>query len=249
MIRMPSMNASCWKTSADLLRPVYERTNGRDGYVSLELSPALAHDTPGSIAEARRLFGALACPNVMIKFPATPEGIPAIEALIAEGINVNITLIFSLTQYETVAEAYLSGLERRAQPGSLGGLLLHQPGRYDGGPDVGEDWSHRGPGPDRDRQGQNRLPALQGDIQRRTLGKTGCRRRAGAAAPVSQHRRQEHPFLRYALRSGFDRAGYGKYHAAGHAERFPGSRPCGTYPGCRFRPGICTALSPVQLGN
>lgn len=105
------------RRAADLLRPVYERTDGTDGYVSLEVSPKLAHDTAGTVAEARRLFAALGRPNVMIKVPATPQGIPAIETLIGEGINVNVTLIFSLTHYDAVAEAYISGLERRAASG------------------------------------------------------------------------------------------------------------------------------------
>ena len=105
---------------ADILRPVYDQTGGADGYVSLEVSPTLAHDTDGTIAEARRLFAALDCPNVMIKVPATPAGIPAIETLIGEGINVNVTLIFSLAQYEAVAEAYLAGLEKLAAGGGYG---------------------------------------------------------------------------------------------------------------------------------
>jgi transaldolase len=99
--------------AADLMRSVYESTQGVDGYVSLEVSPTLAHDTKGTIAEARRLFKVLARPNVMIKVPATPAGIPAIEKLIASGININVTLIFNLDHYRSVAEAYLKGLERR----------------------------------------------------------------------------------------------------------------------------------------
>ncbi|MCK4314972.1 MAG: transaldolase, partial [Anaerolineae bacterium] len=113
---------------ADILRPVYDGstllTTGEigagDGYVSLEVSPTLAHDTDGTIAEARRLFAALDRPNIMIKVPATPAGIPAIETLIGEGINVNVTLIFSLAQYEAVAEAYLAGLEKLAAAGGYG---------------------------------------------------------------------------------------------------------------------------------
>jgi transaldolase len=97
--------------TADLLRPIYERTGGIDGYVSLEVNPALAHDSQGTISEARRLFVALRRPNVMIKVPATPAGAQAIEVLIGEGINVNATLIFSLAHYEAVAEAFLAGLE------------------------------------------------------------------------------------------------------------------------------------------
>ena len=96
-----------------VLRPVYDASRGADGYVSIEVSPTLAHDTAATIAEARRLFAALDLPNVMIKVPATPAGVPAVQELIAAGINVNVTLIFSLAQYEAVAEAYLAGLEAR----------------------------------------------------------------------------------------------------------------------------------------
>ncbi|HYK03979.1 MAG TPA: bifunctional transaldolase/phosoglucose isomerase [Thermoanaerobaculia bacterium] len=100
--------------AADVFLPVYEKTNGEDGYVSLEVSPAMATDTQATISEARRLFARLGRPNVMIKIPATPEGIPAIEAAIANGINVNVTLIFSNEVYAQVIEAYLRGLEVRA---------------------------------------------------------------------------------------------------------------------------------------
>ena len=103
--------------TADLLRPVYDATDGVDGYVSREVSPVLAHDTAGPVAAARRLFAALDRPNVMIKVPATAAGIPAIETLISEGINVNVTLLFSLAHYESVAGAYLVGLEKLAQNG------------------------------------------------------------------------------------------------------------------------------------
>ena len=99
------------RNTADLLRPIYDRTNGVDGYASLEVSPKLAHDTAGTTAEARRLFGALDKPNVMIKVPATAEGIPAVRQLISEGININVTLIFSLEAYRQVMEAYITGLE------------------------------------------------------------------------------------------------------------------------------------------
>src|SRR5215470_1574246 len=98
--------------AADILRPVYDRSNMRDGYVSLEVAPTLAHDTEGTIQEARRLWKSVGRKNVMIKVPATPEGIPAIEALIGEGINVNVTLLFSQEAYERVAEAYITGLEK-----------------------------------------------------------------------------------------------------------------------------------------
>src|SRR6185295_19464 len=103
--------------AADLLRPVYQQTNMRDGYVSLEVSPELARDTQGTLDEARRLWAAVGRPNVMIKVPGTPEGIPAIRQLISEGINVNITLLFAQERYVEVAEAYLAGLEQRAARG------------------------------------------------------------------------------------------------------------------------------------
>ncbi|MCB9007686.1 MAG: bifunctional transaldolase/phosoglucose isomerase [Ardenticatenaceae bacterium] len=103
--------------AADLLRPVYDKTGGVDGYISLEVSPTLARDTAGTIAEARRLFAALSRPNIMIKVPATPEGIPAIETLTADGLNINVTLIFSLSSYEDVMNAYISGLEKRLAAG------------------------------------------------------------------------------------------------------------------------------------
>jgi transaldolase/glucose-6-phosphate isomerase len=102
---------------ADLLKPVYEGTKRIDGYVSLEVSPLLAHDTDNSIAQARRLWAAVNRPNVMIKIPATPEGIPAVQTLIAEGININVTLIFSQETYDQVAEAFISGLEKRHAAG------------------------------------------------------------------------------------------------------------------------------------
>lgn len=102
---------------ADILLPVYEQTKGRDGYVSLEVSPYLAHDTQGTIAEARRLWQAVGWRNLMIKVPATPSGIGAIRQLISEGINVNVTLLFSQETYERVADAYIAGLEAFAAQG------------------------------------------------------------------------------------------------------------------------------------
>jgi len=103
--------------AADVLAPVYRSTGGRDGYVSLEVSPFLARDTERTTAEAKRLFEALGRPNLMIKIPATPEGLPAIAASLAAGVNVNVTLIFGLENYRAVAEAYVAGLERLAVKG------------------------------------------------------------------------------------------------------------------------------------
>jgi transaldolase / glucose-6-phosphate isomerase len=103
--------------AADLLKPVYKSTNRRDGYVSLEVSPYLGHDTEGTLEEARRLWAAVARDNVMIKVPGTPEGIPAFRQLIGEGINVNVTLLFAQDVYEQVAAAYIDGVERFAATG------------------------------------------------------------------------------------------------------------------------------------
>jgi len=100
--------------SADLFRPQFDKLDGRDGYVSLEVSPKLAHDTAATIAEARELWAALGRPNVMIKVPATREGLPAIQQLTREGINVNVTLLFGIPRYQEVAKAYIAGLEERA---------------------------------------------------------------------------------------------------------------------------------------
>ncbi len=105
------------RSATDLLSPVYDRTGGADGYASLEVSPALAHDTEATVAEAKRLFATLDRPNLMVKVPATPEGIPAVQQLIGEGININVTLIFSIDTYRQVMEAYISGLEELARSG------------------------------------------------------------------------------------------------------------------------------------
>jgi transaldolase len=104
--------------TADLLRPIYDQTDGVDGYVSIEVNPKLAHDMPATLAEARRLFQTLKRPNIMIKIPGTADGIPAIEESIATGINVNVTLIFSADVYEDIMQAYIRGLQRYAVAGN-----------------------------------------------------------------------------------------------------------------------------------
>jgi transaldolase/glucose-6-phosphate isomerase len=105
------------RLAADVFRPVYEQTNGADGFVSIEVSPKLAHDTAGTIAEVKRFWSELGRPNVMIKIPGTKEGVPAIEECLSQGININITLLFSVEAYEDVAWAYIRALERRAAAG------------------------------------------------------------------------------------------------------------------------------------
>ncbi|MGE0826180.1 MAG: transaldolase [Candidatus Binatia bacterium] len=105
------------QSAADEFRPLYDKTDGKDGYVSLEVNPHLAHDTSGTIAEARRLWETLKRPNVFIKVPATGAGLPAIQQLISAGININVTLLFGLPRYRQVAEAYIAGIEARVARG------------------------------------------------------------------------------------------------------------------------------------
>jgi len=117
--------------AADVLRPVFAETEGADGFVSLEVSPRVAHDAAGTIAEARHLWHAIGRPNTMIKVPATPEGPAAIEALTAEGINVNVTLIFSLSHYEAVAQAFIRGLARYPNPARMASVASFFVSRVD----------------------------------------------------------------------------------------------------------------------
>jgi transaldolase len=105
------------RRAAELLRPIYDASDGDDGFVSFECTPDLADDTQATIAQARELWTRLDLPNVMIKVPATAAGVPAIEQLTADGVNVNVTLLFSVERYEQVIEAYLRGLERRVEAG------------------------------------------------------------------------------------------------------------------------------------
>lgn len=105
------------REAADLLRPVYDRTQGLDGYASIEVSPGRAHDTAGTMVEAQRLWAGADRPNIFVKVPGTPEGMPAIRDLTAAGINVNVTLLFSIEAYEAAALAYIEGLEARAAAG------------------------------------------------------------------------------------------------------------------------------------
>lgn len=105
------------QAAADVLQQIYKATDAKDGYVSIEVAPDLAYDTDATIAEARRLWQAVNRPNLMVKVPATKAGIPAIQQLISEGININVTLIFGLERYAAVKEAYIKGLEMRMQMG------------------------------------------------------------------------------------------------------------------------------------
>jgi transaldolase len=121
--------------AADLFKPVFDRTNGVDGWVSLEVSPVLAHDTAGTVAAAKSLHNQAQHPNLFIKIPGTPEGLPAIEEAIFAGVPVNVTLLFSADQYVAAAEAYLRGIERRIQSGlnpEVGSVASVFVSRWDG---------------------------------------------------------------------------------------------------------------------
>ncbi len=117
--------------AADILRPVFDRTGGVDGYVSMEIPPRLAHNTESTISEVERLWKTVDRPNLMVKVPATPEGIPAIEALITEGININATLMFSVSHYNAVSGAYISGLERCPDPNRVASVASFFVSRVD----------------------------------------------------------------------------------------------------------------------
>jgi len=116
---------------ADILRPVYDETGGLDGFVSLECSPHLAYDTDNTIVEARHLWQLVNRPNVLIKVPSTPQGIPAIEKLISEGVNINVTLMFSLKHYEAVSHAYIRGIARNPHPSSVASVASFFVSRVD----------------------------------------------------------------------------------------------------------------------
>jgi transaldolase len=124
------------RAAADVLRPVYDESSGHDGFVSLEVSPELAHDTSATIADAMRLWSAVDRPNLMIKVPATDAGIPAIEELTAAGLNINATLMFSLSDYEAVAMAYIRGAERASDPSSLASVASFFVSRVDAATDA-----------------------------------------------------------------------------------------------------------------
>ena len=148
--------------ACDVLRPVWDEANGADGFVSLEVEPAFAHETEKTVAQARDYWGRVDRPNLMVKIPGTEAGVPAIEETIAAGINVNVTLLFSVESYETIAEAYIRGMERRKEAGrvarrALGGELLRLARGHRGRQAARR--SRQG-GPARDRGGRERARRL-----------------------------------------------------------------------------------------
>ena len=194
--------------ATDVLRPVFEATHGADGFVSIEVSPYLATDTKGTIAEARRLWGEIDRKNLMIKVPGTAEGLPAIRELIADGINVNITLLFAQAVYEQVVEAYLAGLEALAAKGGdvaqIGSVASFFVSRIDTAVDKlldekiarANDPDEKAPaqcaqGQNRHRQCQIGLPDLSAHARRRAMAGAQEQGRQAAAAAVGVDRHQE----------------------------------------------------------
>ena len=132
------------QTAADVLRPIYDETNADDGYVSLEVSPTLADDTAGTVEEAKRLWDLVNRPNLMVKVPGTAAGVPAFEELTAAGFNINVTLMFSLAHYESIAQAYVRGLKRCPTPNRVASVASFFVSRVDGVVDAMLD-SHESP--------------------------------------------------------------------------------------------------------
>ena len=220
------LTASDVRWACDVLRPVYDATDGVDGRVSIEVDPRLAHDTDATIAEARALWWLVDRPNLFVKIPATQQGLPAISACLAEGISINVTLIFSLQRYAAVIDAFLDGMERarsrRARPvhHRVRGLVLRQPGRHRDRP---------APGQDRHRRRRPRCAAgprspTPGWPTSTTSGcspadrwrRSGSGRRPSAAAAVGLDRRQGSRLRRHPVRRRPGRPRRGQHHARGH---------------------------------
>ena len=219
------------RNATDVLRRIYESTAGSDGFVSIEPPPQLTRDTAATIREAQRLWRAVDRPNLMVKVVGTSEGITAVEALIAEGINVNITLMFSLRHYEAVAAAYIRGLGTVPPAGTrrFRCILLCQPGGHTGGSSVREDRDHRS------ASAQGKIAIANAKMAYKRFRESFFRGavfgaaqtgRTRATALVGQHEHQKSPLLRCALRRRTGRSGHGEYHTVRNAGCVPRSWSC-----------------------
>ena len=170
--------------AADVLRPVYDKTAGADGFVSLEVAPDIALDTTASIEEGRRLWREVGRPNLMIKIPGTAEGLPAIRELLGEGINVNITLLFARSTYEKVAEIYLEAPDRQRRRRAAG--RARQEGERARAPGAREPGWHG-----RDRERQARLSELPRPVLGAALALARGSGGEAAARALGEHRHQE----------------------------------------------------------
>jgi transaldolase len=210
--------------AADLFRPIWDRTRGVDGWVSLQVSPLLAHDADKTLAAAKALHARAGRPNFLIKIPGTPEGLPAIEEAIFAGVPINVTLLFSREQYLAAAEAFLRGIERRVaaglppEVGSVASLFVSRWDRRGQGSSAGgaaQSVRHR------DREADvlgvpdaARLCALAARLQRR---------RPPATSAVGQHGHERSRRVRHSLHRGACRAVHGEHDARGHLEGTGGS--------------------------
>ena len=211
------------RRAADLLRPAYDASAGRDGFVSFECTPDLADDTAATVEQAVELWDRLARPNVMIKVPATDAGVPAIEELTARGVNVNVTLLFSVARYEQVIDAYLAGLERRVARGdpidAIASVASFFVSRVDAKTDALLPAGLGPARPRRDRQRPPRVRPLPRPLRRPALARPARSRRPPSATAVGEHRHQGPRLLRRALRRRADRPGRHQHHARGHPAR------------------------------
>ena len=188
--------------AADALRSVYDSTNGADGYASIEVDPTLAHDTVGTVSEARRLWARLQRPNVLIKVPATPEGIPAITQLIGAGINVNVTLIFALDAYRQVMDAHIAGIETLVRgggdPSRVASVASFFVSRVDyrsrraarPALGAGREQRRRPAGQNCHRERSSRLRAVQGAVRQARFPGVHGQGSARAASALGQHQHQ-----------------------------------------------------------
>ncbi len=238
--------------AADVFRPVYDRLNGADGYVSLEVNPHLARDTEGTVKEARRLWAAVGRPNIFIKIPATREGLPAITQCLSEGININVTLLFGLPRYREVAEAHLSGIEKLIQQGgkaervaSVASFFLS---RIDVlvDPLLKEQMKARGPKAELARRlrGQAAIASarLAYQIYKEIVGSNPlfqdrAGRGAAAARSVGKHQHQRSRIQRREIRGGAHRPQHGQYRSHGDPGGLPRSRRSRTPSRARPRSG------------
>ena len=218
-----------------LLRPTYDTSDGEDGFVSLEVSPALAHDTDGTVRDARMLHDRIKEPNLLVKVPATRECVPSINTLIGEGRSINVTLIFGIDRYDEVMEAYISGLEamvaagRGAELAKVASVASFFVSRVDtevdrrletlAGGESGDAAILALRGKAAVAQARGGLSALPGRFLRPAVGSTGAPRRPGPAPAVGVDVDQEPGLRRPVLRELAHRTGHGEHHAGGNHRR------------------------------
>ena len=218
------------QAACDVLRPVYDSTGGVDGYVSWEVAPRLAHDTAGTLEQGRMYWDLVDRPNLMIKIPATDAGLPAIEEALFDGLNINVTLLFSVAAYEQVMEAYIRAMERRAGGGQAAGsplrrLVLRLARRHRGRQAPRGRGQHGAAGHGRPGQRARGLQGVREGLQRRALREAARGRLSGPAPAVGVDGRQEPELPADAVRLGSRRAGHGQHDAAARAAgRRPGGR-------------------------